>query len=119
MRKRVSVCPLRAQCEGPSESPEGPPQEPAVWAPALGCSLENCEKISIRASEPPSLWHLAVAAWADEGTCHQQMGQNVKDFHFAERQVGVGQPLSTGMNMHLGFKSDFRKHQRDKPVAFI
>lgn len=36
MRKRVSVCPVRSQCEGASESPKGPPQEPAVWAPAPG-----------------------------------------------------------------------------------
>lgn len=60
-----------------------------------------------------------MAAWADEDNSRQQTGQNVKDFHLLEQKMVVGQPLLTGMNMHLGFQSDLKKHQRDKPVAFI
>lgn len=59
-------------------------------------SLENCEKISFRGLKPPGLWYLAVAAWADEDNRHQQTGQNVKDFHFLEQKMVVGQPYVGG-----------------------
>lgn len=45
----------------------------------------------------------------------------MKDFCFLEQKLVVqsGKGLCRQVNAQLSLKSDFKQHQRDKPVAFI
>lgn len=45
----------------------------------------------------------------------------MKDFYFLEQKLVVqsGKGLCRQANVQLGLKSDFKQHQRGKPVAFI
>lgn len=65
---------------------------------------------------------LYVACHHSQGrTTGPNPGQNMKDFYFLEQKLVIqsGKGLCRQVNVQLSLKSDFKQHQRDKPVAFI